>query len=201
MQYTVSWPMMISLDHIRGVKSNHFYHRDCFVFTPEIADRCISNPQPGENFYQCYREARFPCPGVVKVLIAQNFVDMALEFCELADQQSAIEINLFPGGDCQAVLRKSALQNLMKDETQASLQSRPLSYKSAYDFSARRSIKGDTRIFGASTYPTIRNEHSTPWMCSLRTRGYRGRHRCGVTLLSGISFIFILSSNSFFRSN
>ena len=24
-----------------------------------------------------------------------------------------------------------------------------------------------------------------PWACSLRTRGYRGRHRCGVTLLSG----------------
>ena len=24
-----------------------------------------------------------------------------------------------------------------------------------------------------------------PWQCSLRTRGFRGRHRCGVTLLSG----------------
>ena len=26
-----------------------------------------------------------------------------------------------------------------------------------------------------------------PWMCSLKERGYRGRHKCGVTLLSGLS--------------
>ena len=47
------------------------------------------------------------------------------------------------------------------------------------------------RLEGASIYPTDLNytEGQTsahhPWQCSLRTRGYRGRHRCGVTLLSG----------------
>lgn len=25
-----------------------------------------------------------------------------------------------------------------------------------------------------------------PWLCSLREAGFRGRHRCGVALLSGI---------------
>ena len=24
-----------------------------------------------------------------------------------------------------------------------------------------------------------------PWMCSLKEAGFRGRHKCGVTLLSG----------------
>ena len=27
--------------------------------------------------------------------------------------------------------------------------------------------------------------HRYPWMCSIRTYGYNGRHRCGATLLSG----------------
>ena len=30
-----------------------------------------------------------------------------------------------------------------------------------------------------------------PWMCSLKTSGYRGRHRCGVTLLSGHWSVFL----------
>ena len=42
---------------------------------------------------------------------------------------------------------------------------------------------------GASVYPVDfnreQNSQHHPWLCSLRTRGFRGRHRCGVTLLSG----------------
>ena len=49
--------------------------------------------------------------------------------------------------------------------------------------------EGD-RLEGASIYPTDLNTAGPtsalhPWLCSLRTRGFRGRHRCGVTLLSG----------------
>ena len=49
--------------------------------------------------------------------------------------------------------------------------------------------RDDTRLTGASIFPTdlglaINSQHH-PWACSLRTRGYRGRHRCGVTLLWG----------------
>ena len=47
--------------------------------------------------------------------------------------------------------------------------------------------KDEDRISGASgflsdTYP---NSDHHPWLCSLRSQGFRGRHRCGVTLLSG----------------
>jgi hypothetical protein len=39
-------------------------------------------------------------------------------------------------------------------------------------------------IYGAgSGQVPLKNRH--PWLCSLRTPGYRGLHRCGVTLLSG----------------
>ena len=49
--------------------------------------------------------------------------------------------------------------------------------------------KKDNRLVGPSVFPvdidrTITSQHH-PWACSLRTSGFRGRHRCGVTLLSG----------------
>ena len=47
----------------------------------------------------------------------------------------------------------------------------------------------DTRLTGASVFPSdldlAQNSQHHPWACSLRTRGYRGRHQCGVTLLWG----------------
>ena len=47
----------------------------------------------------------------------------------------------------------------------------------------------NTKLAGATVFPVdtdrIRNSEHHPWACSLRTRGFRGRHRCGVTLLSG----------------
>ena len=49
----------------------------------------------------------------------------------------------------------------------------------------------DDRLEGASVFATGANYTAGPtsalhpWQCSLRTRGFRGRHRCGVTLLSG----------------
>ena len=50
--------------------------------------------------------------------------------------------------------------------------------------------EGD-RLEGASIYPSDLDYTAGPtsalhpWLCSLKTRGFRGRHRCGVTLLSG----------------
>merc|ERR1719192_2840004 len=52
----------------------------------------------------------------------------------------------------------------------------------------------DDRLVGAALFPVdfgsedrdIIPQH--PWACSLRTRGFRGRHRCGVTLLSGPTY-------------
>ena len=39
-------------------------------------------------------------------------------------------------------------------------------------------------VYPVDTYDDINSRHH-PWACSLRTKGFRGRHRCGVTLLSG----------------
>jgi len=49
--------------------------------------------------------------------------------------------------------------------------------------------KINIRLSGATIFPVDRsdevNSRHHPWACSLRTNGFRGRHRCGVTLLSG----------------
>ena len=56
----------------------------------------------------------------------------------------------------------------------------------------RKKKPEDNKLVGASVFPVelfkpddrpLTSLH--PWACSLRTRGFRGRHRCGVTLLSG----------------
>jgi hypothetical protein len=46
----------------------------------------------------------------------------------------------------------------------------------------------DIRAFGAATSvvnPTNETFARFPWLCSLKETGFTGRHRCGVTLLSG----------------
>ena len=50
------------------------------------------------------------------------------------------------------------------------------------------------RLAGATVFPvdtdTDFNSEHHPLAYSLRTRGYRGRHRCGVTLLSGDNHLY-----------
>ena len=57
------------------------------------------------------------------------------------------------------------------------------------DTRRRLKKKDDNRLVGSSVFPVDLEREKTsqhhPWACSLRTRGFRGRHRCGVTLLSG----------------
>merc|ERR1719232_2525710 len=47
----------------------------------------------------------------------------------------------------------------------------------------------ESRLAGATVFPTVLydniNSKHHPWACSLRRAGFRGRHRCGVTMLSG----------------
>ena len=111
---------------------------------------------------------------------------MAVEFCRLALTQTAIATNLFPNGDCSSF-------------TIERLNTNPFRGKPGKSFEAQNIIGGnykevdnlhdDTRIFGASVFPVdgVADTGFSPWLCSLRTRGFRGRHRCGVTLLSGMS--------------
>ena len=68
----------------------------------------------------------------------------------------------------------------------------PQTLKREINFHISRPSEGEEeRLEGASIYPSDLNfvdgptSAHHPWLCSLRTRGFRGRHRCGVTLLSG----------------
>ena len=54
----------------------------------------------------------------------------------------------------------------------------------------KRKNADDDRLSGSSVYlssnnPNGETSYHHPWQCSLRFQGFRGRHRCGVTLLSG----------------
>jgi len=69
--------------------------------------------------------------------------------------------------------------------------SRLIAKVSANQQPAEKNSKNETnKLIGPSAYlvdiddTQVTSQHH-PWACSLKTRGFRGRHRCGVTLLSG----------------
>ena len=53
----------------------------------------------------------------------------------------------------------------------------------------KRVSKINTKTFGSTTSNTTVNRY--PWLCSLKESGFRGRHRCGVTLLAGNCYAVI----------
>ena len=58
-------------------------------------------------------------------------------------------------------------------------------FKSVKDAARSKSTGRRTaRLIGSTTEVTSA-VHRYPWMCSIRTYGYNGAHRCGATLLSG----------------
>ena len=109
---------------------------------------------------------------------------MAVEFCRLALTTSAIETNLFPNGDCSSFAIERLNTNPFRGKPGKSLEN-----IIGGNYKEVENLHDDTRIFGASVYPvdSVADTGFSPWLCSLRTRGFRGRHRCGVTLLSGMS--------------
>ena len=68
----------------------------------------------------------------------------------------------------------------------------------SWDMKNRKKKPEDNKLVGASVFPVELHKPDDrgltslhPWACSLRTRGFRGRHRCGVTLLSGVFHRFL----------
>ena len=114
---------------------------------------------------------------------------MAMEFCELATLPQAINMNLFPMGDCStfALLNIAANPFRMISDSRSALRNTSYPNFQEHTNSRRRTSLSinSTRVWGASSFPTLGSPHDSPWMCSLKTRGFRGKHRCGVTLLSG----------------
>ena len=118
---------------------------------------------------------------------SKNYFDIKMEICILARLRNQKDDNNMDCEDLDFDFTDGVLDTALSCVTTRAVT------RNDGDEGDRVEKKGDVafRLEGASIYPTDLNytEGQTsahhPWQCSLRTRGYRGRHRCGVTLLSG----------------
>jgi hypothetical protein len=99
-----------------------------------------------------------------------NYFDMAVESCVLA----ILQPDLYPNGNC--------------DELGVNLFSTPQlnpEKKNLKNFGpASSELAAYAGLLNEVVYPIpLKNRY--PWQCSLRTPGFTGVHRCGVTLISG----------------
>jgi len=123
-------------------------------------------PEKGKS--KVFSEKCLLRPDYGSYIRAANPSDLALEFCLLARNDLANcnpDMQLYNNADC------IFLAKLIDD--------------------SKRNVN-DVKSFGSST--TSAETTYNPWLCSLKERGFRGRHRCGVTLLSGPPLQTILAS-------
>jgi hypothetical protein len=104
----------------------------------------------------------------------KNYFYLAAETCIL----SLVEPKAYPAGNCKDLGVNLRIFSPFNPPTY--LYNSYLS-NSRLQGPATEEVVAFAGIIGAQV-PT-KNRH--PWLCSLRTPGYRGVHRCGVTLLSG----------------
>merc|ERR1711892_1483297 len=65
--------------------------------------------------------------------------------------------------------------------------------KESYENKQSFSSNEGSRIVGSASQQ-INAPYNYPWMCSLKTKGFRGQHRCAVTLLSAPPRKTVMSS-------
>ena len=132
------------------------------------------------SFFGCYISySQFYGTGFFRrdngTFVSKNFFHMAVESCVLA----ILEPTVYPKGNCD----------------QLGVNLRVFNPFLPANLSISNSLPGITKLQGPATEEIVaflglnggqlpkNNRH--PWQCSLRTPGYKGTHRCGVTLLSG----------------
>jgi len=132
------------------------------------------------SFLGCY--LRFS--GFNGIFISSYYFDLAIESCMLA----ILEPDFYQGATCDKLgvnlwIFNPFIRNI-NNHTYSSLSSnRPRLGGPSTDVVATvGAVFGATFVQLANNVP-IKNRH--PWLCSLRTPGFRGTHRCSVTLLSG----------------
>jgi hypothetical protein len=102
------------------------------------------------------------------IFVSRTYFHLAIESCLLA----LLEPTLYPSGNCAQLGVNLRVFNLYL-HTPSLFSSLP------------------TRLQGPATEEVVNlvgglpAKNRNPWLCSLRTPGYRGLHRCGVTMLSG----------------
>jgi hypothetical protein len=101
--------------------------------------------------------------------LSTTYFHMAIESCIIA----ILQPDLYPEGNCDQLGVNLTVFN-------------PLFYISSLFGTTKLQGPGTEGVlaFGGALGLDIPSKNRHPWLCSLRTSGYRGVHRCGVTILS-----------------
>jgi hypothetical protein len=110
------------------------------------------------------------------VFVSKTYFHLAVEACYLA----LLEPSLYPNGTCDQLGVNLRVYNPYLPDPPylfGSLSSEPNRLEGP-------GTEEVVAIYGAGN-GFVPNKNRQPWLCSLRTPGYHGQHRCGVTMLSG----------------
>jgi len=171
---------------------------DCFLSIEVInCINCCSNstcsplysaPDVTTCSFRCYAAFKTFLQGQTgdsRLFFASDYIDMAMEFCRISFAPQAVAMNLYED-DCSSIKQFTINKEVARPfKRTKSKNHRITSQPKMTEKKVVNSVNNNTRLFGSSIYPLLRVPDANPWLCSLRTRGFRGRHRCGVTLLSG----------------
>jgi hypothetical protein len=155
--------------------------------------------KPDLSFLECYvlftRKVLYPnFDAPTGSFVSTTYFHLAVEACYLA----RLEPSLYPAGNCDQLgvnLRVYSPYLTYYPPFFGTLDKPKTAKEAENPNNITGELKGPARLQGPATQevvsidgsnsrrtlPTI-NRH--PWLCSLRTYGYRGVHRCGVTMLS-----------------
>ena len=145
-----------------------------------------------------------------KPLVSESRKDLLLEYCLISQQEDERIKNIYGGNTCDKLFLPGRggknVGEKMKKKKRKKERNRYIISKLQHQFIhyyRKKNIHGNknfNRTQGASssfsdrdifTFPPIpfggsgRTSQNHPWQCSLKFPGFRGRHKCGVTLLSG----------------
>jgi hypothetical protein len=132
---------------------------------------------PGGSFLSCYINYALLYGDDIflsndVVFLSKSYFHLAVESCTLA----ILEPSLYPEGNCDQQRVNLRVFNPLLDPPFFS--SLPSTTK--LQGPGTEGVLGFSGIFGLRA--PVKNRY--PWLCSLRTTGYKSPHRCGVTLLS-----------------
>ena len=132
--------------------------------------------------------------GVIQV-VSRNPRELATELC-IASEENSVLKQLYTGNGMPTC--SSLTQSPRKSRKSGKRNKKEKNVKNKNKRKTKNKKKGgklkeddDDRISGSSAYLSdidpnrVTTSRHHPWQCSLRFQGFRGRHRCGVTLLSG----------------
>ena len=129
------------------------------------------------SFLACYLyySTRSTALSTNYLFVSSTYFHMAVESCILAELRPSLYIE----GNCDQLRVNLRFFNPYVYDQSGLSNSIPSMYR--IQGSATGPVTAFAGFLGINQLP-IKNRY--PWLCSLRTFGYRGYHRCGVTLLS-----------------